>query len=55
MPIYYVRRPMEVFILKAIFVIIVPYGCETWYFILREGHKLKVFRTVFGAAVAQAV
>jgi len=38
---------------KSVILPVVLYGCETWSFYLREGHKLRVFenrvlRKVFG-------
>jgi hypothetical protein len=44
---------LNITIYKIIILPLVLYGCETWYFTLREGHRLRVFenrvlRRIFG-------
>jgi hypothetical protein len=46
-------RNVKVKIYKTIILLVVLYGCETWYFRLREEHRLRVFdnrvlRRIFG-------
>jgi hypothetical protein len=46
-------RNVKVKIYKTIILPVVLYGCETWYLILREEHRLRVFengvlRRIFG-------
>jgi hypothetical protein len=36
-------RNVKVKIYKTIILSVVLYGCETWYFTLREEHRLRVF------------
>jgi hypothetical protein len=35
-------------IYKAIILLLVLYGCETWSLTLREEHRLRVLRRIFG-------
>jgi hypothetical protein len=46
-------RNVKVKIYKTIILLVVLYGCETWYLTLREEHRLRVFenrvlRRIFG-------
>jgi hypothetical protein len=39
---------MKIRIYKTIILPVVLYGCETWSLALREGHRLRVLRRIFG-------
>jgi hypothetical protein len=41
-------KNVKVTIYKTIILPVVLYGCETWSLILREEHKLRVLRRMFG-------
>jgi hypothetical protein len=41
-------KNIKIRIYKTIVLPVVLYGCETWYPTLREGHRLRVLRIIFG-------
>jgi hypothetical protein len=48
-----ISKNLNINIYKTVILPVVPYGCETWSFTLREEHKLRVFensvlRKIFG-------
>jgi len=52
LPVSY-KKNLKIKIYKTVILPVVLYGCETWYFTLREEHRLRVFqnrvlRKIFG-------
>jgi hypothetical protein len=41
-------KNVKIRIYKTIILYVVLYGCETWSLTVREGHKLRVLRRIFG-------
>jgi hypothetical protein len=40
-----ISKNVKIKIYKTVILSVVLYGCETWSFTLREGHRLRVFET----------
>jgi hypothetical protein len=57
LPVSY-KKNLKIKIYKTVILPVVLYGCETWYFTLREEHRLRVFenrvlRKIFGPKMGE--